>query len=253
VFDKNEIINEISAGSIYGLNKSGLNKLLDFPNLFQKHCLFEYIYFLNKDSNFEHTNIKKFRNNIGKLMALRDQKFFKYLDEEIIVCGVPNTGNDYAISYADTIELQYKNYIIRNNEVNRTFILSNDEERNKYANKKYIFDPNIKNKNVILIDDSIVRGITLKILIKNLKEFGVNNIYVIISSPPINNTCNFGIDIPTKEELIYNKINHKKIHKYFGCELVRYLDLDLLNEALPDYNDKCTMCLNPNPNPNLDW
>jgi amidophosphoribosyltransferase len=251
VFQNTQFVYEIPAGTLYGLNKYGLKELINYPNLFEKHCLFEYIYFLNKDSLFEHTSVKSYRSKIGKLMALRDKEYFNNLNKEFIVCGVPNTGNDYAKSYAENIEFDYKDYILKNSEISRTFILSNDEERNKYANAKYLFDKNIKNKNIIIIDDSIVRGITLKNLIRNLKEFGVLCIYVVIASPPINNTCSYGIDIPTKEELIINKIPEKDLHHNFGCERIKYLDLSLLDEALPDYYNKCTLCLNPDPN--LEW
>jgi len=251
VFQNNQYIHEIPAGTLYGLNKYGFKELINYPKLFEKHCLFEYIYFLNKDSIFENTTVKSYRSEIGKLMAKRDKIFFKGLKKDFIVCGIPNTGNDYAESYADEIGYDNKDYILKNSEVSRTFILSNNEERNKYANVKYLFDKNIKNKNIIIIDDSVVRGITLKNLIRNLKEFGVLSIYAVIASPPINNKCNYGIDIPTKEELIINKISEKDLHKYFGCEKIKYLDLSLLNKALPDYFNKCTMCLNPNPN--LEW
>lgn len=256
VFEKDDYITEIEAGTLYGLNKYGLKELIYFPNLFEKHCLFEYIYFLKNESLFQDTKIQSYRKNIGQLMAKRDKQYFdklkhKFSDEEFIVCGVPNTGNDYAVSYAENIEIPFKNYILKNSKVSRTFILSTNEERNKYANVKYLFDKNIKGKNIILIDDSIVRGITLKNLLRNLKDFGVNKIYIIIASPPINNTCNYGIDIPTTEELVINNINEKNLSIYLGCEKIRYLDLELLNDALPDYNKKCTMCLKVSPN--LEW
>ena len=251
VFDKNETIYEIDCGTIHGLNKYGKKELHNYPSAFQTHCLFEYIYFLNKDSLFENTNISSYRQNIGKLMAKRDKVYFESFNKDFIVCGVPNTGNDYAISYANEIGFKYEKYILKNNEVSRTFILSNDEERNKYANIKYLFDKNIKNKNIILIDDSIVRGITLKNLIKNLKEFGVLQIHVVIASPPIVNTCNYGIDIPTKEELIFNNVDYFDLHEFFGCDTISYLDLELLNEALPDYYNKCTKCLRNDPL--LEW
>ena len=251
VFTNEQHIHEIPAGSLYGLNKFGFTQLVNFPNLFEKHCLFEYIYFLNKDSLFENTSVKSYRRDIGKLMAKRDKKYFESLKKDFIVCGIPNTGKDYAETYAEYIGFSHKNYILKNSEVSRTFILSNDEERNKYANVKYLFDKNIKNKNVIIIDDSVVRGITLKNLIRNLKEFGVLSVYVVIASPPINNTCSYGIDIPTKEELIINKIPEKDLHEYFGCERIKYLDLSLLYDALPDYFNKCTMCLHEDAN--LEW
>lgn len=251
VFDDNQPLKEILAGTIYELNKNELKEILNFPNLFEKHCLFEYIYFLNNKSMFEDTKIEIYRKEIGRLMALRDKKYFNELNKDLIVCGIPTTGNDYAESYAKTLGIDYKNYILKNSKVSRTFILSNNEDRNKYANVKYLFDKNIKNKNIILIDDSVVRGITLKNLIRNLKEFGVSSIYIVIASPPINDTCVYGIDIPTKEELIINNIDETELHKYFGCEKIKYLDLELLNQALPDYLNKCTLCLKSDPN--LNW
>ena len=251
LFDNNKPLKEILAGSLHELNKYGLNEIINYPNLFEKHCLFEYIYFLNNKSMFEDTKIEIYRKEIGRLMGLRDKKYFEELNKEFIVCGIPTTGNDYAESYAKTLGFDYKNYVLKNSEVNRTFILSTNEERSKYANIKYLFDTNIKNKNIILIDDSVVRGITLKNLIRNLKEYGVSSIYVVIASPPINDTCVYGIDIPTKEELIINNIDGTKLHEYFGCEKIKYLDLDLLNQALPDYFNKCTLCLKPDIN--LEW
>ena len=102
-------------------------------------------------------------------MALRDKKYFESLNKDFIVCGIPNTGKDYAETYAENIGFCHKNYILKNSEVSRTFILSNDEERNKYANVKYLFYKNIKNKNVIIIDDPVLRN-NPKNLIRNLKN-----------------------------------------------------------------------------------
>ena len=249
IFDDN--IKEIYAGSIIKIDHNGFDIIYNSPKSNEKHCLFEYIYFLHKDSSFENTRAIEFRENIGRLMGLRDKAIFGSEKDNLVVCGVPNTGNDYAISYAKYVEIPYKNYIVKNSAVNRTFILASDEERNKYANVKYLFDPDIKNKNIILVDDSIVRGITLKVLISNLKRYGVEKIYVVIASPPINDTCKYGIDIPTKEELIYTKLNAIELANEFHCEMVRYLDLKLLYEALPDSNKKCTDCLKTDPN--LEW
>ena len=153
-------INCINSGTLSKIVNNKLKVIHDFPNLFEKHCIFEYIYFMNKESEFENKLVKKYREEIGKLIAKNDHGIFN--KQEYIVCGVPNTGNDYAIPYSKEINIPYKNYVIKNNIVNRTFILKNDEERNKYANVKYLFDTNLKNKKIILIDDSIVRGITLK-------------------------------------------------------------------------------------------
>lgn len=251
VFKTVETPKEIKSGTIYGLNKYGLKQIYDYGRYYQSHCLFEYIYFLNKKSIFEGTYVSNYRSKVGEILANQD-KILQSSPNEYIVVGVPNTGNDYAISYSNTSGIKFENYITKNKEINRTFILKTNEERNKYANLKYIFNHNLKNKNIILIDDSLVRGITLKNLIKNLKEFGVNEIHVRIASPPIDDTCIYGIDIPTKEELIFNSYNKKEdLVSFFKCDSIKYLHIDKLKYALDDFDKKCTMCLNKDPK--LEW
>jgi amidophosphoribosyltransferase len=251
VFKESDNPIEIKAGTIFSLNTSGFKNIYDYSRYYQSHCLFEYIYFLNKKSHFENTKVSEYRIKVGEIMAKEDVDML-WESEEYIVVGIPNTGNDYAISYANTIGIKYKNYITKNNDVNRTFILKTDIERHKYANIKYIFNENIKNKNIIIIDDSLVRGITLINLIRNLREFGVNEIHVRIASPPINDTCIYGIDIPTKKELIFNSYdNISQLTAALKCDSIKYLNISKLKEALADFNNKCTMCLNTDTN--LEW
>lgn len=240
-------INCIHSGTLSKIENNKLKVIHDYPNLFEKHCIFEYIYFMNKESEFENKLVKKYREEIGRLIAKNDHGIFN--KQEYIVCGVPNTGNDYAIPYSEEINIPYKNYVIKNNIVNRTFILKNDEERNKFANVKYLFDTNLKNKKIILIDDSIVRGITLKNLIKNLREFGVKEIHIRSGSPPIIDICNWGIDIPTKEELVYN--NNENLKDYFNCDSLKYISLEQIKSVFNDCSNKCHECLGNNVN--LEW
>ena len=251
VFDSRENPQEIKAGTIHVLNKSEFKCIYDYGRYYQSHCLFEYIYFLNKNSHFENTKVSDYRNKVGAILADQDIEFKNSLDKYIVV-GVPNTGNDYALSYSKSSGIQYENYITKNKGVNRTFILKTNEELNKYANLKYIFNENIKNKNIILIDDSLVRGITLNNIIRNLKEFGVNEIHIRIASPPIEDTCIYGIDIPTKEELIFNSYNNKQdLVSFFKCDTIKYLNINKLKDVLTDFDKKCTLCLNKDPT--LEW
>lgn len=239
---------KINSGSIYKINNNKLEMLYFNPNLLENHCLFEYIYFMNKESEFEKTNVHEYRKQAGRLLADNDKYDFEN-KENYIVCGVPKTGNDYALTYAEQIGITYNNYIMKNSNVNRTFILKNNEERNKYAKVKYLFSPLIKNKNIILVDDSIVRGITLKNLVKNLKEYGVKEIHVRIASPPVNNVCNYGIDIPTKKELIYDE--HINLKNYFECDSLKYLPLHQVLSLFDDCDHKCYQCLSKDVN--LEW
>ena len=130
--------------------------------------------------------------------------------------------------------------------------MKDDTERNKFANLKYILDDNLKGKNIIVIDDSLVRGITLKNLIQNLKQFGVNQVHIRIAAPPIINPCEFGIDIPTQKELIYNTFNDtKKLQNFLNCDSLKYISVNKLVSVLPNSDNKCRLCFNNDPK--LEW
>ena len=253
IFDNFDLPKEVKAGEILALNKYGLKKIFDYGRYYQSHCLFEYIYFLNSKSRFENMNVEDYRKKIGIILAQQDLESKCFSNkEDYIVVGVPKTGNDYAIPYASTIGIHYKNYITKNKNVNRTFILKDDTERNKFANLKYILDDNLKGKNIIVIDDSLVRGITLKNLIQNLKQFGVNQVHIRIAAPPIINPCEFGIDIPTQKELIYNTFNDtKKLQNFLNCDSLKYISVNKLVSVLPNSDNKCRLCFNNDPK--LEW
>ena len=234
-------INELYKGEIYSIHQLGGLKVIknQYSNC-GSHCLFEYIYFSNKDSSFDNVDIAVYREKIGKVMAQLDN----FSNDEYIVCGVPNTGNEYAKSYAKALNLPFCDYIKKNKSVSRTFILKNDEERNKYARLKYIIDPNISGKRIIVVDDSLVRGITLLNLINLLYNSGVIEVHIRIMSPPIVNTCEFGIDIPTTQELIYP--NTDNIRNYLKCDSIKYLNKNQSLSVFSNPNDKCTKCMDQN-------
>ena len=259
IFTKEEIDNnvlvEVKSGEIISLKnglmiKSQINSKNKY--LSEAHCLFEYIYFLKKESTFEDISVVDYRYSIGEKMGILDKEYFKK-NQEInkklpIVIGIPNTGNDYAISYSNSVELQFKEYIIKNKNIGRTFILKNTEERTKFSRQKYIFDERIKGENIVLIDDSLVRGVTMRTLIGQLKAFGVGDIHIRIMSPPVISPCNYGIDIPTKEELIYNTYpGERDMAKYLGCKSIKYFNLEHHKEVVPNYEKKCIDCFSPNP------
>ena len=234
---------EIEAGTICSISSNGITyKRNHFANK-ESHCLFEYIYFLNNKSTFQGIKTYDYRERVARYMAKYENK-----DEikDFIVVGVPNTGNDYAKPYSEELGKFYKSYIKKNPNVSRTFILKNDEERGHYASIKYLFDDELKGKKIILIDDSVVRGITMKILVKKLYDFGVLEVHIRVMSPPIINICQYGIDIPSKDELIYN--NSDDIKKYFECNSIKYFNIDDYKYIFSNHSDKCYKCLKPDKN-----
>ena len=253
-YDQQTIV-EVKPGRILSL-KNGLLVNINVTsktNIKEAHCLFEYIYFLKSESIFADLKVKDYRYAVGEKMGLLDREFYKNSNVNIpIVMGVPNTGNDYAKSYADAAELKYCEYIRKNKNIERTFILKSDKDRNRQAKQKYVFDDRLKGANIVLVDDSLVRGVTMNNLVKRLLTFGVKEIHIRITSPPVVAPCIYGIDIPTKEELIYNTYTGEKVlTHYFGCSSLKYFNLEQHIQIVPDFNKKCVECFTPNIN--YEW
>ena len=138
-----------------------------------------------------------------------------------------------AQAYASTLNLNYKQFINKINET-RTFIAPTNKERRQLCKKKFIFDKlSLKNKNIILIDDSIVRGNVIKSVINNLKMIGVNEIHVRISSPPIVDRCQLGIDIVSKSELLAVNKTNQDIATNLDIHSIKYLNCEELKKIIP--------------------
>jgi amidophosphoribosyltransferase len=243
---------DIIPGELTKINKNGMNKLYQVTNN-SLPCLFEYIYFLNPNSTFDNIKAENFRNNIGILLAKNESIHFDY--DDTIVVGCPNSGIEPAKCFSQHLKLIYKQVIMKNPKINRTFILSTQEDRIKHLKQKFIFcEIDIYKKKIIIVDDSIVRGNTLKILIEQLKLSMPLEIHIRIASPPITDRCFFGIDIPTKEELIYNKYPSEDLLKdYYNINSFKYTKLEDIKEK---YNNKnfCISCFNGKYNKDLlEW
>ena len=220
------------------------------------HCVFEHIYFMNEKSMNDGFLVKDSRLKMGFILANSTDDILDFSGDDYIVSSIPQTATTSAEVYAKTLELEYYQFIQKNKKVNRTFIITDSGKRSNYSREKYIIDgEKIKNKNIILVDDSIVRGTTLKTLVQILKQYSPKSIHIRVASPPITNTCNLGIDIPTKEELIYNNYNSEsKLKKYLQVDSLKYLPLDGLKKI---FNNKgmCMGCINGDYNKNklLEW
>ena len=241
-------VNNIKPGTIGKLDRNGYSTLYSKFNIFTP-CSFEYIYFLNKSSIVDDVDVSVFRYKCGVTMAKNDTDFKKY--ENVIICGVPETGITSGIGYADTLDLKYQQVITKKEE-GRTFILGTNKERIEACEKFEVSDI-IKNKILVLIDDSLVRGNTLTKLIQKCKDKGVKEIHIRIVSPPVKSQCYYGIDIPTKNELIasYNSVD--KIQQIIGCNSLQYLSI---TEMLLLINNKhsCVSCFTGIYNRNLlEW
>jgi amidophosphoribosyltransferase len=204
-----------------------------------KHCVFEFIYFSRPDSQIFNEYVDKTRRKLGKNLALENP-----CDADIVI-SVPDSSNTAALGYAARSEAKFEIGLIRNHYVGRTFIHPKQKLRDMNVRIKYnTVGGVIKDRRIIIVDDSIVRGTTLRALVKRLRDAGAKEVHVRVSSPPIKFPCFYGMDFPTKEELIANKKEVDDIKKYLGVDSLEYLSLDAMLNAMPKENgqDYCTAC-----------
>ena len=204
------------------------------PNV--NFCTIELIYFMKPNSYYNTHNVEFIRKYFGEKLA--DQEEYNING---IVVGSPSSGIIAGKAYADKLKIKYEQLITKNPNYNkRSFIMNNNDDRLKICREKFIFDKDkINNKKIIIVDDSIVRGITMKYIIQLLKEYNAKEIHVRVASPPLKYTCNYGVDIPTKNELIAHNKSIDEIKNILGANTLKYLNISYLKTK-----DKCTACFN---------
>lgn len=229
-----EII-EIKPAEVYTIYNNDL-KREEFSRAEKyRFCIFELIYFSRPDSKIFNYQVYKFRKECGKKLALLEDK------EIDIVVPVPDSGLASAIGYAQTLNKPLELGLIRNHYSLRSFIQpDNISRRETVRNKLFPIREIIENRKIALIDDSIVRGNTSREIIKLLRENGVLEIHLRIASPPIVSPCLYGIDMPTKEELIANRMDLEELRKFLNVDSIRYLPIEYLKDVVSE--DKENFC-----------
>ncbi len=233
-FQNLDIINliEIKAGECIEITKEGFNiKRFAKEVENEKKCIFEHIYFANTASSIFGRNVYESRLALGRLSAIENPAY----DSSDIIIPVMDSGLISAIGYSQTSQIPLQIGLLKNNLICRTFI-ETKIKREKKVKEKYIpIKSVIKDKNIILIDDSLVRGTTAKELIKMLKKNLANRIDIIITSPKLINSCSWGVDIKTKDELIAYKLKTEyEIAKYLNADSIRFLSLEGLKKIFSD-------------------
>ena len=194
-------------------------------------CIFEYFYFMNHNSKIKNQTLYDIRFKLGSILAKNDIKELFTQDESVVV-GSPNSGIAAGEGYALYSGFNYKQCIRKKENVGRTFILPTDTERKEAISKAFDIDVDeIKDKILIIVDDTIVRGNTFKSLIEDIRFLGKpKKIHVRIASPRIVDSCHLGIDLPTKEELVVNKTEN--ICEYIGADSIKFLTLEEIKKNI---------------------
>ena len=202
------------------------------------HCIFEYIYFARLDSKIDGIDVYDARIRGGRALARR------FPADADIVTGVPESGITAAVGYSKESGIPFSLVFHKNSYIGRTFIKPTQEEREiAVAQKLSILGSVVKGKRVVLIDDSIVRGTTIRKLIEMLKSAGAIQVHVRISSPPFLYPCYYGTDIPSGKQLIADSFSKEEIREMIGADSLEYMEIEDLHDMVGDL-PVCKACFN---------
>jgi amidophosphoribosyltransferase len=222
-----EFVRDVLPGELLIIDAEGLHSEIYSMNSNTAICTMEYIYFSRPDSNIHGINVHTARKNLGKQLAV------EVPIEADVVTGVPDSSISAAIGYAEESGIPYEMGLIKNRYVGRTFIQPSQSLREQGVKMK--LSPVrgvVEGKRVIMVDDSIVRGTTSRRIVNMLKEAGATEVHVVISSPPIQNPCFYGIDTSTREELIASDHSVEQIRELIGADSLTFLSVEGMLEAI---------------------
>ena len=235
-----EFIRDILPGEMISITKEGIESKMIMESPRKAHCIFEYIYFARLDSVIDGVSVYDARIRGGMSLAKR------YPVEADVVTGVPDSGLAAAAGFAKQSGIPFELAFSKNSYVGRTFIKPTQEERMSAVHMKLrIIESVVKDKRVVLIDDSIVRGTTIANLIYMMRKAGAKEVHVRISSPPFLYPCYYGTDVPDNSELIANKYSTEEIRQKIGADSLGYMLQEDLNEMTGDLG-VCKACFDNN-------
>ena len=231
-----EYIREVDAGEIVIIDDNGLRSIKPSPPTRPSQCIFEFIYFARPDSRVFGESVYQTRKRLGIELALESPVACD------LVIPMPDSGNCAALGFAEASGIPFEMGITRNHYVGRTFIQPSQISRDLGVKVK--LNPVkevINNKRIVVIEDSIVRGTTSRIRMNNLREAGAKEVHMRVSCPPHKYPCYYGIDFPTREELIASSHSIEEIGTYIGVDSLGYLSLEGMIKAMPFPRE--TFCL----------
>jgi len=237
-----QYVREIEPGEMVRISRGGIESIRFAPEKPHQQCIFEHVYFSRPDSIIFGRSVNESREALGRLLAQEHP-----VDADIVV-PVPDSGVPAAVGYALESGIPFRMGLIRNHYIGRTFIEPSQAIRNFGVKLK--LNPIrglIEGKRVILVDDSLVRGTTSRKIVRMVREVGAKEVHVRISCPPTISPCYYGVDTPTREELIASSSTPEQICKFLGADSLGYVSLANLKRAVNDTKENyCTSCYTGN-------
>ena len=233
-------VREIEPGEMILITPTSVESRFPFQPRKRRFCIFEYIYFSRPDSQLSGLSVYESRKRMGRILAQEAPT-----PNADIVIPIPDSGVPAALGYAEASALPYELGIIRNHYVGRTFIEPTQKIRHFGLKLKHSVNRRVvEGKTLVVVDDSLVRGNTLRSLIEQLRGAGAREIHIRISSPPIKHSCFYGIDTPRVSEILAHQKSNEEIRRYINSETLEFLTLNGLEQAL--YSEKsswfCNAC-----------
>ncbi|HVU05999.1 MAG TPA: amidophosphoribosyltransferase [Polyangiaceae bacterium] len=234
---------EVEPGEMVVVDRRGLRSTRPFAPVKRHTCIFEYVYFARPDSVLDGVSVYEARKNLGR--ALADEA---PVDADLVI-PVPDSGVPSTIGYSERSKIPFEMALVRSHYVGRTFI--EPQQSIRHFGVRLKLNPvstMLRGKRVVVVDDSIVRGTTSRKIVKMLRDAGAKEIHMRISSPPTKWPCYYGIDTPTRGELIASSHSVEEINQYITSDTLAYLSLDKMVSAVTSLRQEAATDLPPAPN-----
>ena len=228
-----EFVRDVAPGEMLVLDRHGMRSMRPFAESPQKTCIFEYVYFARPDSRLDGISVYEARKNLGRALAR------EHAVQADVVVPVPDSGVPATIGYAEASGLPFEMGLVRSHYVGRTFI--EPEQSIRHFGVRLKLNPisdTLRGKRVVVVDDSIIRGTTSRKIVKMVRDAGAREVHMRISSPPTQWPCYYGIDTPTRSELIASTHTIEQINQYITSDSLAYLSLDSMAEAVLGVQDR---------------
>jgi len=231
-------VREVEPGEVVIISDSGIRSIKPFPPTTPSHCIFEHVYFARPDSTIFGESVHLVRQRLGRQLAR------EYPADADAVIAIPDSGNSAALGYSLESGIPFEIGMTRNHYVGRTFIQPDQHTRDFQVRVK--FNPvraTLAGKRVVVVDDSIVRGTTCKARLNSIRAAGAKEIHMRVSCPPIMHPCFYGIDFPTRKELIACNNSIEEIRAFLEVDSLGFISVEgLLSAVSGPKTDYCTAC-----------
>jgi amidophosphoribosyltransferase len=231
-------VRDVEPGEMIRIDDRGLHSTRFAESPKRSLCIFEIVYLARPDSRIAGATVHEARREMGRILAQ------EHPTDADIVIAVPTTGQSAAQGYSEVTGIPYGDGLYKNNSVGRTFIQPSQTLRDRGVKLKLNPIPDsIRGKRLVVVDDSIVRGTTTKQIVTALREAGATEVHIRITCPPVKWPCFYGIDMPTRQELIGADLTVEQIRDYIGADSLGYLSLEgMVAASAGEKNDFCRAC-----------